>query len=289
MDVEFSLRWVDVDGVSTRVMEAGEGPPLVLSTGMSGHLECYAPVIKRLASDFRVIAYDTLGHGFTDKPNERYTLPRYASHVLGLLDALEIDRASLSGESLGAWISAWFSAEHPDRVERLVLNTPGNILAKPDTMAKMDEITRRAVAAPTRETVRQRLEWLFAPENRHMVTDELVDIRVAIYSQPEFKQAIENILIIFEPEYRKTVNWSEEWCSKIEAPTLIVWTSDDPTGGIDEGRLLQSWIPNSELVLIEGAGHWSQWERPDEFLRLHREFLLGSKGALIAGAASDAT
>lgn len=277
MDVEFALRWVDVDGVSTRVLEAGEGPPVVLSNGMSGHLECYARTIRGLVPDFRVICYDTIGHGFTDKPKKRYTLPVYSDHLLGLLDALEIDRAFLSGESLGAWISAWFSSEHPDRVERLVLNTPGNILAKPATMAKIDEITRRAVASPTAETVRERLEWLFAPQNRHMVTDELVDIRVAIYSQPGFKEAVDNILIIFDPEYRKTVNWSEEWCSKIEAPTLIVWTSDDPTGTPDEGRLLESWIPNSEFVIVDGAGHWLQWERPSEFLRLHREFLLAAQ------------
>ena len=277
MDIEFSLRWVDVNGVSTRVLEAGSGPPLVLSNGMTGHLECYARTIRSLASDFRVICHDTIGHGFTDKPNERYTLPLYSKQLLGLLDALGIERAVLSGESLGAWMSAWFASEHPDRVERLVLNTPGNILAKPETMAKLGEITRRAVASPTRELVRERLEWLFAPENRHLVTDELVDIRVAIYSQPGFAQAVENILIIFDPEYRKTVNWSEDWCSKIEAPTLIVWTSQDPTGTLDEGRLLQSWIPNSELLNIDHAGHWLQWERPDEFLRVHREFLLAAQ------------
>ncbi len=277
MDTEFSLRWVDVNGVSTRVLEAGSGPPLVLSTGMTGHLECYARTIRSLASDFRVICHDTIGHGFTDKPNERYTLPLYSKQLLGLLDALGIERALLSGESLGAWMSAWFASEHPDRVERLVLNTPGNILAKPETMEKLGEITRRAVASPTRELVRERLEWLFAPENRHLVTDELVDIRVAIYSQPGFAQAVENILIIFDPEYRKTVNWSEDWCSKIEAPTLIVWTSEDPTGTLDEGRLLQSWIPNSELLNIAHAGHWLQWERPDEFLRVHREFLLAAQ------------
>ena len=69
MDVEFSLRWIDVNGVSTRVLEAGDGPPLIVSNGMSGHLECYARTIRGLAPDFRVICYDTIGHGFTDKPN----------------------------------------------------------------------------------------------------------------------------------------------------------------------------------------------------------------------------
>ena len=134
MDVEFSLRWVDVNGVSTRVLEAGSGPALVLSNGMTGHLECYARTIRALASDFRVICHDSIGHGFTDKPNERYTLPLYSKQLLGLLNALGIERALLSGESLGAWMSAWFASEHPERVERLVLNTPGNILAKPETI-----------------------------------------------------------------------------------------------------------------------------------------------------------
>jgi 2-hydroxy-6-oxonona-2,4-dienedioate hydrolase len=273
MDVSFSQRFVDVDGITTRVLEAGDGPPLVLLNGTSGHLECYARNIRDLCEHFRVITFDTVGHGFTDKPDTPYTLPVYSDHLLGLLTALGIERATLSGESLGAWISAWFAAHHPDRVDRLILNTPGNILMKEDVMARIYESTMRAVREVSPETVRPRLEWLFAEANRGMVTDELVAVRTAIYSQPEFLRAAENILVLQQLETRRRYTWNAEWCGRIQAPTMVMATTDDPTGTPDEAQLLASWIPNAEFVLVEGAGHWPQWEKPEEFLRLHLDFL----------------
>ena len=82
-----------------------------------------------------------------------------------------------------------------------------------------------------------------------------------------------NILVLQDPEVRPRYAWSRDWTSRITAPTLIIWTSDDPTGSYDEGELLHSWMSTSQLVNVEGAGHWPQWERPAEFNRLHEEFL----------------
>jgi 2-hydroxy-6-oxonona-2,4-dienedioate hydrolase len=268
---DFTVRHVDADGISTRVLEAGEGPYLILANGTTGHLECYARVIAPLSRKFRVVCFDAVGHGLTDKPNEPYTPPLYAAHMRALLDRLEIGTAILSGESLGALVSAWFSMESPERVERLVLNTPGNILDKPEIMVKLSSSTRAAYDDPSPETVQPRLEWLFAPENRHLVSDELVENRIAMYSEAGSRQALENILVLQDPIKRAPYSWREEWCSKIVAPTLIIWTSDDPTGKPEEGRLLERWIPNSRYMLVNEAGHWLQWERPDEFVRIHLE------------------
>jgi 2-hydroxy-6-oxonona-2,4-dienedioate hydrolase len=274
MDVGFAQRFVDAGGVRTRVIEAGDGPPLVLLHGTGGHAEAYLRNVRELSRDFRVVVYDMVGHGYSAQPDEPYTLDVYAAQLTGLLDALGIERAHLSGESLGGWVAAWYAAREPQRVDRLVLTTPGNITSKPDTMAKIRESTLRAVAEASPETVRARLEWLFAPATKHLVSDELVAVRLAIYSQPGYEQAMRNILVLQEPETRARYAWAEEWCARITAPTLIIWTSDDPTGTYDEGELLQRWIAGSRLVNIENAGHWPQWEVPDEFHRLHREFLL---------------
>lgn len=271
--LEFDLRHVDVNGISTRVLEAGSGPPLVLLNGTSGHLECYAYNFVDLARHFRVICYDAVGHGYTGKPDHPYTLPVYAEHLDGLLSVLGVERAALSGESLGSWIAAWYAATHPDRVDRVILNTPGNVLMKEEVMKTLYESTLRAVREATAENVRARLEWLFAPANRHLVSDELVGIRLAIYSQPEFRRSIENILVLQDPETRRKYTWAPEWCGRITAPTLVMSTTEDPTGSPDEGRLLASWIPNAEFVLVEGAAHWPQWEKPAEFLELHLDFL----------------
>jgi 2-hydroxy-6-oxonona-2,4-dienedioate hydrolase len=274
MTTPFQQRWVEAGGVSTRIIEAGSGPDLVLLHGTSGHSEAYARNIRDLSRDFHVVAYDMIGHGLSGKPGHPYTLDTYADHLGALLDALGIDRCHLSGESLGAWVGAWYTRAHPDRVDRLVLNTPSNITMDPAVMETIRVSTLNAVRGASVETVRPRMEWLMAAQNRALVTDELVGVRTAVYQQPDFQDAIEHVLVLQDPAVRIRYTWAPEWCGEISRPTLIVWTSDDPTAGGDEdGDLLASWIPDATLVRIEGAGHWPQWERPEEFLAHHQRFL----------------
>ncbi|MFC1431741.1 alpha/beta fold hydrolase [Streptacidiphilus sp. N1-3] len=273
-DTDHELRHLDVAGVRTRVLRAGRaGPDLVLLHGTGGHLEAYARDLAGLAEHFRVTAYDMVGHGWSDLPDRPYTVDVLSDHLLGLLDVLSIGAAHLSGESLGGWVAAWTAAHHPDRVRRLVLNTPGNIANKPEVMLRLRESTLAAVRNPDDATVRRRVEFLF--HHTEMVTDELVNLRRAVYSRPGFLQAITNTLVLQDPEIRKDFAWDPSWVGKITAPTLLLWTDHDPTGGLDEAELLRDWLPSARLHVITDAGHWPQWEKPEEFLRVHRAFLLG--------------
>ncbi|MGW6277019.1 alpha/beta fold hydrolase [Kribbella sp. NPDC055071] len=265
------LRYVDVAGVRTRIVQAGSGPHLVLLHGTGGHLEAYARNLAPLAAHFTVTAYDMVGHGWSDLPDQPYTIDVLAEHLVGLLDVLGIDRAHLSGESLGGWVAAWTASHHPDRVDGLILNTPGNIANKPEVMERLKASTMAAVTDPSDETVRRRVEWLF--HDKSQVTDELVRLRQAVYTRPGYLRAIENTLVLQDPAVRRDYAWDSSWVSRIAAPTLLLWTSHDPTGGLDEAELLQSWIPRSRLHVIDDAGHWPQWEQPAEFLAAHVEFL----------------
>jgi 2-hydroxy-6-oxonona-2,4-dienedioate hydrolase len=273
-DVAHELSHVDVAGVRTRVLRAGSGPDLILLHGTGGHLEAYARDIAGLAADFRVTAYDMVGHGWSDLPDRPYTIDVLSDHLVGLMDALGIAQAHLSGESLGGWVVAWTAAYHPGRVGRLVLNTPGNIANKPDVMARMRDSTMAAVRDPSDETVRRRVEFLF--HHKEMVTDELVNLRRAVYSRPGFVQAIANTLVLQDPQVRKEFAWDPAWVGKVVAPTLLLWTEHDPTGGLDEAGMLLDWLPDARLHVIQDAGHWPQWEKVDEYLQVHREFLLST-------------
>ncbi|MBU2666975.1 alpha/beta fold hydrolase [Actinoplanes bogorensis] len=271
--LEHTLRFVDVHGVRTRVLQAGNGPDLILLHGTGGHLEAYARDLAGLAEDFRVTAYDMIGHGWSETPDRPYTIDVLSDHLIGLMDVLGIERAHLSGESLGGWVVAWTAAFHPDRVDRVVLNTPGNIANKPEVMARMRDSTMAAVRDPSDETVRRRVEFLF--HHKEMVTDELVNLRRAVYSRPGFVQAMTNTLVLQDPVVRKAYAWEPGWVGKVTAPTLLLWTEHDPTGGLDEADMLLSWLPDARLHVIADAGHWPQWEKVDEYLRVHREFLHG--------------
>src|SRR6476620_7514562 len=122
--VPLSQHMVDAGGIETRVLEAGEEslPTLVLMHGTGGHAEAYLRNIRELSKDFHLIAFDFVGHGWSDAPDMPYTLDVYSSHLEELLSTLGIARCHLSGESLGGWVAAWYAAHSPERIDRLVLS-----------------------------------------------------------------------------------------------------------------------------------------------------------------------
>ena len=211
--ITFKQYFVDANGVNTRIVEAGEGEPLILLHGIGGHIEAYARNIKSLSEHFRVIVMDMLGHGYTGKPDYPYTLDEYSDHLLAVIQALNIEKVHLSGESLGGWLSAWFAARHPEYVKTLLLNTPGNIKGKPEVMKKLKDSTLQAVLEPNNETVRKRLEFLFYDTN--FVTEELIESRYNIYTQPEFKAAIHNIVVFKIGKYEKIIHGHQSGHTKL--------------------------------------------------------------------------
>ncbi|WP_256241696.1 alpha/beta fold hydrolase [Bacillus sp. V3B] len=271
-DLEFKLYYLDANGIKTRVLEAGSGEPLILLHGTGGHIEAYARNIKSLSEKFRVICIDMLGHGYTEKPNRPYGIDDYSDHLLGVIQALDLSNVYLSGESLGGWVAAWFAAYHPQYVKAMVLNTPGNVNNKPEVMAGLKASTIKAVIEANYENVKTRLEWLMYDKSQ--VTDELIQARYNIYTRPEYQEAVYNIVCLQDIEVRKQYSWDPSWCGKINVPTLLAWTDHDPTSTVEEGKPLQDMIPNSEFAVIKDAGHWPQWEKPEEFNRLLTNFLL---------------
>lgn len=267
----FAVRKVRVGDWSTRVLEAGEGTPLVLMHGTGGHLEAFVRNIPALAERFRVIAYDFPGHGRTTPATRDLEIADYREHLLGLLDELRIGRAHLSGESLGGWVAVKFAAAHPERVDRMVLNTPGGTMATPQVMERIRALSQAAADDPSAERIRARLEWLMA--DPASVTDELVAVRQAIYAQPDFARSMRHLLCLQDPEVRRRNMITPEDLAAVVARTLVIWTSHDPSGPAGAGVEMADRLPRGEFRLIDGAGHWPQWEQRAEFDRIVGGFL----------------
>jgi len=174
--VPHTVRYLQVGPWHTRVLQAGDsGPHLVLMHGTGGQLEAYAHNIGPLAEHYRVTAFDFPGHGYTTHATSDLELTSYVEHLHGLLDALGIDVAHLNGESLGGWVAVKFAAAHPERTGRLILNTPGGTMARPEVMERIRSLSQAAADDPSDEHIRARLEWLMA--DPATVTEELVAIR----------------------------------------------------------------------------------------------------------------
>ena len=270
--LDISVRHVRVGEWNTRVLETGSGAEtVVLLPGTGGHLEAYARNLAAFAQHYRVVAYDYPGHGYTTFADHDLELHDYVEHLLGLLDTLGIDRAHLNGESLGGWVAVKFAAAHPDRVGKLVLNTPGGTMSRPETMEALRSLSQAAADDPTPERIRARLEWLMA--DKPSVTDELVEIRRAIYAQPGFAQSMRHILCLQDPEIRMRNRITDDELLDMASPTLVVWTSDDPSGPAKAGLDMAEKIPGGRFELITDAGHWPQWEQADRFNKLVLSFL----------------
>ncbi|MCW2943915.1 MAG: alpha/beta hydrolase fold protein [Actinoallomurus sp.] len=271
--IEHTISYVDVGPWRTRVLQAGpaDGEPLILMAGTGGHLEAYAHNIGAFADKYRVVAYDYPGHGYTTNATSDLELPDYVEHLLGLLDALGIERAHLNGESLGGWVAIKFAAAHPERTRRLVLNTPGGTMARPEVMERIRSLSQAAADEPTDEHIRARLEWLMA--DSATVTDELVDIRRTIYAQPGFATSMRHILCLQDPEIRHRNLVTDEELAAVPHGAMVIWTSNDPSGPAAAGMDMAKKIPVGRFEYVADAGHWPQWEQRDTFNHLVLGFL----------------
>jgi 2-hydroxy-6-oxonona-2,4-dienedioate hydrolase len=268
---EHCMKYHDAMGIRTRCLEAGKGAPLILLHGVGGHLEAYARNIEAHARHYRVYALDMLGHGFTDKPDKNYEIDDYIEHLRGFCDSLGLERIRLSGESLGGWVAARFAIKYPKRVDKLVLNTAGGLTADPAVMERIYTLTMRAVREPDRDNIRKRLEWLMA--DPASVTDELVELRFRIYSQPGFADVMERIMCLQFMDTRRRNLLQDGELRSISAPTLVIWTTHDPTAPVAVGQRFADLIPNARLVVMDDCGHWPQYEKAEEFNRIHIDFL----------------
>jgi 2-hydroxy-6-oxonona-2,4-dienedioate hydrolase len=138
-------------------------------------------------------------------------------------------------------------------------------------MQRIKTLSMAAAENPDWETVSTRILWLMADKTRNY--DDIIKSRQTIYSQPGFVQAMSDIMALQDPDIRARNIITPAEYGEIQAPTLVLWTSEDPTADVTEGRRIASMIPGSEFVVLDGCGHWPQYEDPTNFNRLHIEFL----------------
>ena len=269
----FEQGYLQAGKIRTRFLHAGESdlPPLILLHGTGGHAETYARNLIQHGVHFNTYAIDMIGHGYSTKPDVDYEIAIYAEHLRDVIDALGFDKIYLSGESLGGWVAARFALTYPDRIERLVLNTTGGATFNPKVMERIKTLTMAAVEDPTWQNVKTRLEWLMA--DPATVTDDLIACRQAIYKQADMPRAMRHILCLQEPEIRRRNNLTDEEWASITHPTLVLWTTKDPTADVSVGKNIAGHIANAEFTVMKNCGHWPQFEDPETFNDIHLRFL----------------
>lgn len=271
--LEFSQGFLQAGPYRTRYLHAGspDKPLLLMLHGITGHAEAYVRQFASHAEHFNCYAIDFIGHGYSSKPEHPLEIPDYLDQVSQVMGALGYDKAYLTGESLGGWVSARFAQLYPEKVERIALNTMGGTMANPKVMERLLTLSTEAANDPSWERVKARLEWLMA--DPATVTDDLIKTRQAIFQQPDWKMACQMNMALQDLQTRKRNMLSDDDLRAIQCEALVIWTTKDPSGPVDEGARIAGLIPRGALAVIENAGHWPQYEQPETFNDIHLGFL----------------
>ncbi|WP_229053501.1 alpha/beta fold hydrolase [Aeromicrobium sp. Leaf350] len=266
----------------TRSLEAGtSGEHVIMIGGLTGHVEGFVRNVVPLAElGLQVHAIDAIGHGFSDKPLDvTYHAPLFTEHLLAFMDGLGIEKAHMVGQSLGGWTALHTARTNPDRLGKIVFATGAGILLDDEASraqsaevhARVGSVTKKAVDAPTLESVRTRLEWLMA--DPASVTDELVQARHRIYTLPDSREAMPKLVAEQPSEENRAYLLTEDDLVKIEHEVLVLWSDKNPTTPAEVGRRASELLPNGRFDLITDAGHWPMFEQPEQFNAIVGEFL----------------
>jgi len=249
-------------------LEAGRGAPVVLLHGLGGDGSRWKHNVDALAKDFHVFTLDQIGFGQSDKPLANYHTGMLAEFLVGFLKAVNVPKASLVGNSMGASVALYTAARFPDAVDRIVLADGGGFRsasAGPAPAPTPEAAHRRQIQnSVTREETREFFRILF--HHKELVTDQMVDEQLAMRLRSAY--AIGKM-----QEAGDRGSLTEEQVRAVKAPTLIVWGKYDELSNPAGADRLERTIPGSRKVIIDDCGHMPQAEKADEFNRLVRDFL----------------
>jgi 3-oxoadipate enol-lactonase/4-carboxymuconolactone decarboxylase len=252
---------------STRLFYRLEGnedrPVLVLSNSLGTDHGMWVPQVADLLPHFRILRYDTCGHGASDVPGGDYSLERLGRDVLGLADALKIDKFAFCGLSLGGMIGQWLGVNAPDRLTGMVLANTSPLVAPKSNWDDRRRAVLEGGMAAIADTVMGRF---FSPETRAQGNPHVSSVRVTLLATDPIGYA-GCCAAIREMDHTSVLR-------KIRVPTLvIIGDRDVSTLGAGHGEVLAREIPGARVVHLPTA-HLSNIERPRSFTMALLEFLL---------------
>jgi pimeloyl-ACP methyl ester carboxylesterase len=265
-------RTIDAHGIATNVLQAGaahgDAIPVVLVHGSGPGVSAYANwrlTLPALSQDRPVFAPDMAGFGFSDRTGG-YGMELWTRQLVGVFDALGLERASLIGNSFGGGLAIAFAAAHPDRVDKLVLM--GSVgVPFPIT----DGLDRVWGYEPSIANMRALLD-LFAFD-RNLVNDELAEVRYRASTEPGVQEAFAAMFPAPRQRWVDAMVTDDATIRALPHQTLIVHGRDDQVIPLDNALRLLQLIDRSQLHVFGRCGHWTQIEHAARFNELVRAFL----------------
>ena len=242
--------------VAYRIDGNEAGPPLVLASSLGTTWELWDAQLPSLVEDFRVVRYDHPGHGRSPIPDASLTVESLADGVVELIDALDLERVSFCGLSLGGMVGMALALRAPERVDRLVLCCTAAHLGPVDGWYERAEVVRARGTSAIADAVLGR--W-FTQRFR----DES-PVTTARFREMLERTPAEGYAACCEAIAR----WdARSDVSAIRAPTLVISGDDDVAAPPQDGAFLAGSIPGAELTVLPECAHLANVEQPALFTR----------------------
>ena len=277
-------KFVEVNGMSVHYKEMGTGQPVfILLHGFGASAFSWREVMEPFSELGHVIAYDRPAFGLTSRPmpgdwtgENPYSPESQAAIVIGLMDALGVEKAILVGNSAGGTVSVYTALTYPERVSGLILvdaaiYTGGGspawarpLLGTPQ-MRHLGPLLARQIASSGDDFIRT------AFHDPTLVTQDILDGYRKPLNANNWDRALWELTAASHP-----LGLAER-LTELNLPVLVLTGDDDRIVPTEESLRLGAEIPGASLVVIPNAGHVPHEEKPDEFMQAVREFLKGIK------------
>lgn len=279
-----SHRQVEANGISIHLAEAGEGEPLVLLHGWPQHWYAWRKVIPALAEQYRVICPDLRGLGWTDAPRDGYEKENLASDLLGVLDALELERVRLMAHDWGAFAGFLACLRAPERFERYValgmihpwFRPPRNPAAL--ARAAYQFVIIAPVLGPL--TVRRVPAFISTILTKAgavpgAIGEEARQSYIAQFAEGDRALATATLYRDFQLRELRPLAAGSYDDQRLTVPTLLIVGGEDPAVSLEALSGYEEHADDMRAEAIEGAGHWLAEEDPGALLERALPFLAG--------------
>lgn len=245
-------------------IDGDEGAPvLLLSNSLGTNLSMWNPQIPEWSKHFRVVRYDSRGHGLSTAPDEPYSIAMLADDALAILDTLGIDKAHWCGLSKGGMVGQWLATHHGERLGRVVLANTAARMGPPELWdGRIATVRAQGMSVLVQPT----LERWFTPEFRDSDKETVAKVSEMLATTPPLGYA--NCCgAIRDMDQRETIR-------AVRNPVLVIIGARDPATPPATGYEIADAIPGAQRIEL-AAAHLSNLEQPEAFGRAVTDFLKG--------------
>lgn len=272
---------VKLHGHELSYVDSGSGPAILFIHGILGSQQQWSHLVDKIDDDYRAIVPDLFGHGESAKPLGDYSLSAHAAAMRDLLDHLGIERVTLVGHSLGGGIAMQFLYLFPERVERLVLVASGglgrevNLILRSATLPGAEQVLGVVASVPILSRVAALGRGVAKAGLRP--APDLAAIWTGFNSlgDRDSRRAFLRTTRAVIDLGGQSISAHDHLQGVLPVPTLIVWGTNDRIIPASHALDARRSVPECQVEMFEGAGHFPHLDDPDRFAQVLREFIDG--------------